>query len=72
MSKPGLGRLPAPDSRDRMFPLRSIVPARTTSRDYRYWSSSGWWGDQGARPHCVGFAWAHWLEDGPVWRPYSG
>ena len=32
----------------------------------KYWDSDGWWGNQGNKPHCVGFSWAHWIEDGPV------
>ena len=24
------------------------------------------WGDQGDFPHCVAYAWLHWMEDGPV------
>ena len=32
----------------------------------KYWDSEGWWGNQGGKPHCVGFSWAHWIEDGPV------
>ena len=32
----------------------------------RYWMDDGWWGDQKNTPQCVGYAWAHWLEDGPV------
>ena len=32
----------------------------------RYWMADGWWGDQKDTPQCVGYAWAHWLEDGPV------
>ena len=25
-----------------------------------------WWGNQGNTPQCVGYAWAHWIADGPV------
>jgi hypothetical protein len=32
----------------------------------RYWDANGWWGDQRNTPQCVGYSWAHWLEDGPV------
>lgn len=61
----GLGRLYAPDQRDSQFPMAAVVPA-TTERTYRYWWTSGAWLDQGAHPHCVGFAWTHWVADGPV------
>ena len=32
----------------------------------RYWWPHGQWGDQGGFPHCVAYAWLHWMEDGPV------
>jgi Papain family cysteine protease len=62
----GLGRRHAPDPRDANFPLRALLPAAPSIRTYRYWSANGWWGDQGRTPQCVAYAWAHWLEDGPV------
>lgn len=51
------GRLFRPDPRDAKYTL----PARASARRSRYWSSS-WLGDQKETPHCVGFAWAHWLS----------
>jgi hypothetical protein len=27
------------------------------------------WLDQNGFPHCVGYGWTHWLEDGPVRQP---
>ena len=65
MTDYGLGRRPAPDERDHAYPMALAVP-RTTTRTRRYWNASGWWGDQGRKPQCVGYAWTHWLEDGPV------
>lgn len=64
----GLGRRFAPDDRDRQFSLRTIMPA-TTTRYYRYWSDNAAWLDQNGYPHCVGYAWTHWAEDGPVTQP---
>lgn len=32
----------------------------------KYWQDNIWWGDQGSTPKCVGYAWAHWIEDGPI------
>lgn len=61
----GLGRLRAPDARDKRYQLADIVP-RQSARTARYWWANGWWGDQGYYPHCVGYAWTHWIEDGPV------
>lgn len=60
----GFGRLPSSDERDRRFLISAAVDR--PDREYRYWWSGGWWGDQGPLPHCVGYAWTHWLEDGPV------
>ena len=45
-----------------------IKPTPTPSPVYitKYWNPDGWWGNQGNKPHCVGFSWAHWIEDGPI------
>lgn len=60
-----LGRLAAPDPRDAIFPMRlAIKEAPPEERHWRY-HGSGWWGDQGHEPQCVGYSWTHWLEDGP-------
>lgn len=32
----------------------------------KYWDDNVWWGNQGNTPQCVGYAWAHWIADGPV------
>lgn len=68
-SNNGLGRLVSFDKRDMAHPMKAVIPAKETGVTKRYWNASGWWGDQGALPHCVGFAWAHYLEDGPVTHP---
>lgn len=56
------GRTYIADERDEDFPIR----AKATSRTNRYWNNTGWWGDQKATPLCVGYAFAHWYEDGPI------
>jgi hypothetical protein len=48
--------------------LASDVPAQTDQR-VRVWNDNYWWGEQGRTPHCVGYAWAHWLSDGPIIHP---
>lgn len=68
MSRPGLGRRFAPDRRDLGYPVAAILPKAGEVRNFRYWGS-GWWGDQGSKPQCVGYSWAHWLEDGPTVQP---
>lgn len=61
---PALGRLPAPDPRDRAFRLAAILPPAPIRRWRYYWS--GFWGDQGNESSCVGFSWMHWLVSAPV------
>ena len=69
----GLGRLVAPDERDAAYPMRAAIeraeppaekPTEPFPGDY-YWPL---WPplDQGAEPHCVGFAWRHWLSYAPI------
>lgn len=60
------GRIRIEDSRDEGYPLSLAVPAEVPGVDYRYWNDIQWWGDQGPHPHCVAYAWMHWVEDGPV------
>ena len=43
-----------------------IKPTPKPNLTSKYWDENGWWGNQGNKPHCVGFSWAHWIEDGPV------
>lgn len=62
----GLGRMPAADERDRAFSVAPLLPAAAPARPYRYWWANGWWGNQGAKPHCVEFAWHHFIADGPI------
>ena len=62
---PNFGRKHVPDKRDTQFPMHRAVPRRT-KRSSRHWDDKHWWGNQGKTPQCVGYAWAHWLEDAPV------
>lgn len=67
MPKYGLGRLHAADERDRKHMMMAMLPAEVAVRTRKkYWSSIGWWGNQGDTPECVAYAWTHWLEDGPT------
>ena len=47
-------------------PTRTPTPTKTPILKYKYWDANGWWGNQRNNPHCVGYSWAHWIEDGPV------
>ena len=63
-----LGRTYKPDERDGNYLIENhLLTSKPTNKlTSRYWDNNGWWGDQKNTPHCVGFSWAHWLEDGPV------
>lgn len=63
----GMGRRYAPDARDRGFTMRMMLSRKPRPfRLWRYWWDDGCWNDQGETPMCVGYAWSHWLCDGPV------
>lgn len=62
-----LGRLPAPDPRDRAFRFASLLPTTPTRTHRYYWS--GFFGNQGNESSCVGFSWMHWLVSGPTTQP---
>lgn len=66
-----LGRVIVKDDRDEQYPMESVLPATTPGINYKYWWTSGWWGDQGPTPQCVSYAWLHWVEDGPVTHFYE-
>jgi hypothetical protein len=67
-----LGREYIYDERDQKYliknNLQKLLQLSTPPKNptERYWDDNGWWGNQGSLPQCVGYAWAHWLEDGPV------
>lgn len=64
----GFGRFYHPDEQDRVYPVKTKLRPRgdlAPERGWRYWWRSGWWGDQGATPRCVEYAWWHVMLDGP-------
>ncbi len=65
-NKIGFGRLIIEDDNDKAFPMQMVLPQEASQRTSRYWYNNGWWGDQGNTSQCVGYSWAHWVEDGPV------
>ena len=71
MADPRFGRLYKRDKRDDRFRLSTLLGGRTTKKTQQFWKDDYWVGDQGLHPRCVGFAWAHWLESGPVLHPDS-
>ena len=61
-----LGRLYAPDERDKRYPLKALVPPVVAPMPYyKYWNP-GPILDQGQKPHCVGYAWKLWLQASPI------
>lgn len=62
---PGFGRRKSLDPRDRLFSIAAVLPPPSI-RLWRNWWDNGWWGDQGNTNHCVGYAWEHWVDDGPT------
>jgi len=63
-----LGRGVSKDSRDLNHLISDHIPNVMTLPQItqRYWQDDVWVGDQGNTPQCVGYAWAHWIEDGPT------
>ena len=61
-----LGRVFIPDERDNKYLIENKLTLPKTILTSKYWDANGWWGNQGNTPQCVGYAWAHWIEDGPV------
>jgi len=51
-------------------PTKTPTPTPTLTKPQlptsKYWQDNIWWGDQGNSPKCVGYAWTHWIEDGPI------
>ncbi len=67
----GLGRLESADERDLKFPMKALLPT-LPERRYKYWNPSGIWLNQLNTSSCVGHAWAHYVEDGPICYPTPG
>jgi hypothetical protein len=63
MSEYGLGRIHAPDNRDKTFMMAAAQPSLRTSR---YWAGYRHWLDQGQTSQCVAFSWSHFLVDSPT------
>jgi len=61
-----LGRVYVPDERDKKYLIENKLYLTTPTFKSKYWDSNEWWGNQGNTPQCVGYAWAHWIEDGPI------
>lgn len=59
------GRIYHRDERDDNYPVAPLLATKRATDSKKFWFSDGWWGDQGATPHCVAYSWAHFIQDGP-------
>ena len=62
----GLGRELSVDPRDKKYLIENKLKFNPTLVTQKYWDANGWWGNQGNTPQCVGYAWSHWIDDGPI------
>lgn len=63
MSKRVYGRRPSPrDRRDD----KHLLPSKVSNRVSRYWRDKWISADQKQTPHCVAFAFGHWLATSPM------
>jgi hypothetical protein len=63
------GRVYSKDDRDLKYLIADSPLNVKTAQTQRYWDDNQWWGNQGNTPQCVGYAWAHWIDDGPIIHP---
>jgi len=68
---PGLGRRYSPDENDKRYMMRKALMPFTETVAEKYWDDWYWWGNQIESSECVGYSWAHWLEDAPVIHDHS-
>jgi hypothetical protein len=62
----GLGRTVSIDERDKKYLIENKLMLKKTLLKSKFWDADGWWGNQGNTPQCVGYAWAHFIDDGPI------
>ena len=61
-----LGRHHTVDNRDNNYLISNKFQVSNPIVKSRYWQDNIWNGNQGNTPMCVGYAWAHFIEDGPI------
>jgi hypothetical protein len=64
----GLGRIYAPDERDKNFPLRAMLTKEAATKPpkpHKYWLGRQWL-NQGETSSCTGHAAAHWAYSSPI------
>ncbi len=62
----GLGRVHAPDERDRTYLLKDLVPLARVERKTKRWAMFHKPLDQGDTGTCVGHGWQHWMLTAPI------
>ena len=65
------GRVYSKDDRDLKYLISDSPLYIKSAQTEKYWDDNQWWGNQGNTPQCVGYAWAHWIDDGPIIHPGS-
>lgn len=68
ISQYALGREHSVDVRDLNYLIKDRLPQAVVqpTKTSQYWADNVWNGNQGNTPMCVGYAWAHYIEDAPV------
>jgi hypothetical protein len=61
-----LGRFFVRDYRDDDYIFQKNLMGNVSSSNTKYWLDNYWWENQDRLPICVGCAWCHWIEDGPI------
>lgn len=61
----GYGWQPGRGTKAHLF-LAADVMTPAPEVQIRYWSASGWWGNQGNTSECTIYSWLHVLHDGPI------
>lgn len=64
----GLGRIHAPDERDRAYSAAPLVEGEPLE-GFKFWWDLGGWFQQGGEGTCVGWNGINYLEDSPVTHP---
>lgn len=65
----GLGRLYAPDDRDRAHPFMAHLLVAAPLPKYKYWQRKAGVLNQGDEPECVGYAGRQWMNTSPTMTP---
>lgn len=62
----GFGRVPSPDSRDGLYPMRAALGPARARTGVQVWVNDYASLNQGSEGTCVGHGWKHWLLTEPL------